>query len=98
MTARVLAHYPHRRAVHGLHVCGDCRGYIARGDHYSDQRLADNGTAYTYREHALCRALFEEICNEGWFDDDCYDSADMDLPDWWREFVATFAPGAGEHR
>jgi len=94
MSASVLAHYPNRRASHGLHVCGDCRGRIARGDHYSDQRLADNGTAYTYREHALCRALFVWATCDGWWDGDYYDSTDSDLPDWWREFVDTFAPGA----
>lgn len=94
MSTTLLAHYPDRRAAHGLHRCGDCGGRIARGDRYSDQRLADDGTAYTFREHALCRALFEQAWADFGGDLDFYDSRDMDLPEWWAIFVATFAPGA----
>ena len=32
MSTSILAHYPHRRAAHGLHRCGDCGGYIAVWD------------------------------------------------------------------
>ena len=91
----IIAHFPARRAVHGLHTCRDCRGRIARGDRYSDQRLSYDGSAYTWREHALCRALFEWAWSRNWLNDgDTYDSTDGDLPDWWAKFVAVFAPGA----
>ena len=95
MSTSILAHYPHRRAAHGLHRCGDCGGRIAARDLYSDQRLACDGTAYTFREHALCRELFEEAWAAGYLDEgDRYDATDMDLPESWRPYLAPFAPRA----
>lgn len=95
MSATVLAHYPRRRAAHGLHRCDDCGGRIAARDRYSDQRLVYDGSAYAWREHALCRALFEQA----WADlgDVLHFRGERNaraLAEWWANFVATFAPGA----
>jgi len=94
MSVTTLAHYQNRRASR-VHQCMGCRGLIAVGDHYSDQRLACDGAAYTFREHALCRALYEHAYwRDGLYDDEGYEPADDDLPEWWRAFVTTFGPGA----
>lgn len=49
----LLAHHV-RKAAHGLHRCGWCGGMIANRGRYIDQRIADNGTVYTWRAHCDC--------------------------------------------
>ena len=58
MTATVLADHV-RRAAHGLHRCALCGRPIPARTKYSDRRIADNGTAYTWREHLACADLLE---------------------------------------
>lgn len=43
-----------RRAAHGKHVCRFCRRLIAAGERYNDDRLAEDGSAYTFRSHVDC--------------------------------------------
>ena len=43
-----------RRAAHGRHRCGWCRQTIAAREQYRDLRMADYGTAWTWREHLAC--------------------------------------------
>ena len=60
-----------RRAAHGLHRCGWCGDKIAAGERYNDQRIADNGTVYTWREHRGCAARFWKAWRaEGLHEDD----------------------------
>lgn len=54
----VLAEYPNRRAAHGQHVCGICRKRIAAGERYIDQRVAADGTVYTFRCHRACNSAY----------------------------------------
>jgi len=53
----LLAHHK-RRAAHGLHRCGWCGNHIVKGEQYTDQRIADDGTVWTWREHITCAAQF----------------------------------------
>jgi hypothetical protein len=48
-----------RRAAHGLHRCGHCGKKIKAHTAYLDQRLATEGTVYTFRSHAACDDLFQ---------------------------------------
>lgn len=50
-----------RRAAHGRHVCGFCRQRIAAGEVYDDCRIADSGTAWTWRSHLRCLAFMREV-------------------------------------
>lgn len=52
-----LAEYT-RKAAHGKHRCGWCWELIAQGEEYRDQRIADDGTVYTWREHIACANRF----------------------------------------
>ena len=54
----LLAEYPNRKAAHGRHVCGYCYRRIAAGERYVDQRLTDNGTAWTWRAHQACHSAY----------------------------------------
>ena len=95
MSITVLAHYPRRRAAHGLHRCDDCGGVIPAGDRYSDQRCAGDGHVWTWREHALCRALYWQAAVDYGLDDYEWSTScgEEELAEWWRQFVAVFAPG-----
>lgn len=60
-----------RRAAHSFHRCGCCGGRIPRGDQYLDQRVADNGTVWTFRTHAVCDRVYWRLHREfGMHEDD----------------------------
>jgi hypothetical protein len=75
MSAVLLAQHT-RKAAHGLHRCGWCGENIAKGERYTDQRIADNGSAYTWREHPACaeriwkwwraQGYYEDEMTDGW--------------------------------
>lgn len=46
-----------RKAAHGLHRCEWCRRPIAARSEYLDNRIAEDGTAYTQRSHVQCDRL-----------------------------------------
>jgi hypothetical protein len=50
-----------RRAAHGLHRCGHCGKKIKAHTAYLDQRIATEGTVYTFRSHAACDDLFQRV-------------------------------------
>lgn len=56
MSAVLLAEHI-RRAAHGNHRCGWCDEPIEADHVYRDQRIADDGRAYTWREHLRCAAF-----------------------------------------
>jgi hypothetical protein len=82
----VLAEHK-RRAVHGLHRCGLCRLPIAARSEYIDQRCADGGTVWTWREHIVCRDVLGEIMRR----DDIRDYETDGIDAWW------FADSLNEH-
>ena len=66
----LLAHHE-RRAAHGRHVCRECRRLIAAREIYLDQRVAGDGTVWTYRAHLRCwRIVIAQTDDiEDWFGD-----------------------------
>jgi hypothetical protein len=58
-----------RRAAHGKHVCGHCRQRIDASDRYLDLRIADGGTAWTFRTHVECDAMFNRYGRHFGLDD-----------------------------
>lgn len=50
-----------RRAAHGKHRCGLCGHPIAARESYRDYRIADCGTAYTFRTHLRCESFATEV-------------------------------------
>jgi hypothetical protein len=76
----LLAEYD-RKASHGLHVCAFCRRKIKAGSQYLDQRLADGGSAWTFRAHHACNSAYWS-----WVDHD--EEELMDL----REFTEGHLP------
>lgn len=97
MSITVLAHHPRRRADHGRYRCDDCGGRIPAGDRYSYQRCAGDGHVWTWREHALCRDLYTLADVTYGIDDYEWSTEEgqEELAEWWRQFAAVFAPGAG---
>jgi len=53
VSATLLAEHI-RSAAHDRHRCGWCHEPIEVGEQYRDQRIADSGTVYTWREHIRC--------------------------------------------
>lgn len=76
-----------RRAAHGRHRCGLCREPIAARSEYVDRRCADDGTAWTWREHIVCRDVVYEIMRREELRADDVDGIDA----WW------FADSLNEH-
>lgn len=73
-----------RRAAHGKHRCGWCGWCIVAGERYRDQRCADNGTAWTWREHLTCADLVREFMDG--------DEVEGHPHDIWREATAGKEP------
>ena len=67
MSATLLAHNM-RKAAHGRHTCRECRKAIAAREVYVDQRIATDGTVYTYRAHERCwLVIVAQVWDlEGW--------------------------------
>lgn len=86
MTATLL-HQTTRRA-RKAHRCGACNLPIEPGELYLDQRVAGDGTAWTWREHPLCHSVYWRIHREAGLDND--DSVD---PDEVRAEVAAIRRG-----
>lgn len=81
----LLAEY-NRRAAHGLHRCGYCRRPIAAREQYLDQRIAAEGTVYTFRAHHACFSAYWSWMDDP-YTDDVYDLADLSgghLPPCWH--------------
>ena len=74
----LLAHHL-RLAAHGRHRCGWCGLTIAARERYIDQRIAENGTVWTWRCHQACDDLvwrhFREPDIEGVHPHDVYADA-----------------------
>jgi hypothetical protein len=86
-TVTLLAHHT-RRASNGRHRCGWCGKRIAAGERYTDQRIADNGTVYTWREHPACAArIWKWAYAHGLRDDDFTDAREM-----WADMLADEEP------
>jgi hypothetical protein len=77
------------------HVCNDCEGFITRGDHYSDARITDGVTMWTWRSHRLCGALVQAMYYESaWTlasEDVSLEAVRNDLRKWWIQFVEVWA-------
>jgi hypothetical protein len=83
LMATLLAEHT-RKAAHGRHRCGWCDEYITAGEHYNDQRVADEGTVYTWREHFACRdRIWPWLRKHGITTDDFYDPWEV-----WQEMLA----------
>ena len=52
-----LLNHTERKAAHE-HVCRLCHRKIAQGETYADQRLAGEGTAWTWRAHSACHSAY----------------------------------------
>ena len=79
----LLAEY-NRRAAHGLHRCGYCRRPIAAREQYLDQRIADDGSVYTFRAHHACDSAYWSWVDP--FSGDVYFLGDLTphLPPCWH--------------
>lgn len=64
-----------RKASHGKHRCGWCGENIAQGETYRDQRIADMGTVWTWREHPACaERIWTWWHKQGYHDDEMTDA------------------------
>lgn len=43
------------------HRCQTCGGHIGAGQPYVDQRVAGDGSVWTYREHESCHSIYWAI-------------------------------------
>lgn len=81
----LLAEYK-RKAAHGKHRCGWCLERIAAGEIYCDQRIADDGHVFTWREHITCGELaWAYLHSDGIYDGDEVAGSAHDV---WREAMA----------
>lgn len=59
MSSTLLADHRRTASLRGKgHGCNTCGGWIAPGQTYIDQRLADGGRVWTHREHETCWSIY----------------------------------------
>lgn len=77
----VLAYKP--VTARKAHRCGDCEGRIERGQRYQQQRIAGDGTVWTFRSHPACHHIALAIHRDAGLDWD-----EWPAPDEVRAFAA----------
>ena len=72
MSATLLA--DDRHTARKTHRCSDCDGLILPGTRYRSQRVASDGSVWTYREHESCHDVYWLLHREaGLCEDDSVD-------------------------
>ena len=74
---------PKARKPHQCHNCGD---EIAAGHRYENQRIAYDGTAWTYKSHLACHEICMAYANNYALGDDEMPYADVwdEVLEWWN--------------